>query len=85
MVETEYLDDNTKCYHLVEDLLTSRCYHMPVSPYVKELTKEYFMKWIDMEMPNSLLLGGTTEKAFNDYYEIWAQKKLEQELELEIE
>ncbi len=83
MLETEYLEDNTKYYHLVENLLTKVVYVMPVSVYTKEITEERFTKWIDMEMPNQLLLSGRTEKNFNDYYEIWAQKQLEKAFELE--
>lgn len=82
MVDAEFLEDNTKHYHLAINGF-NQSYMMPVSPYMSQpIPEEYFKMWIDMDMPSKEQIGGTAPKQFIEYYRRWITEQLEKELGL---
>lgn len=84
-VEAEYLEDNTKHYHLAIDEKFGVSCMMPVSPYMTQpIPETVFKMWIDMGMPDRDKMGGTSPDHYKRYYDKWALEQLEKALELEM-
>ena len=53
---------------------------VPMTPYVREIDKQTFKRWIDMGMPTREQLGNHHPENHEKYYNKWLDEQIDNEL-----